>query len=56
MPPMDTGMAATLKDINICPMAMTIIGTHESRVPSSNVVEDVFRFAITLDSLVCGNH
>jgi hypothetical protein len=28
---MDTGMAETLKDINIWPMAMTIIGTHGSR-------------------------
>jgi hypothetical protein len=31
IPPMDTGMAETLKDINIWPMAITIIGTHESR-------------------------
>ena len=31
IPPMDTGMAETLKDISIWPMAMTIIGTHESR-------------------------
>src|SRR5262245_16601901 len=30
IPPMDTGMAATLKDISIWPMAMTIIGSHES--------------------------
>src|SRR5262245_48792269 len=35
IPPMDTGMADTLKDISIWPMAMTIIGSHESRTSVS---------------------
>src|SRR5262245_26412206 len=30
MPPIETGSAATLKDISICPMAMTIIGSHDA--------------------------
>src|SRR5215475_6817855 len=30
IPLIETGMAATLNDINICPMAMTIIGSHGS--------------------------
>jgi hypothetical protein len=34
MPLIETGMAATLNDINICPIAMTIIGNQGSCVSS----------------------
>ena len=30
IPPMDTGRAATLKDMSAWPMAMTIIGSHDA--------------------------
>ncbi len=47
MPPIDTGMAATLNDISICPMAMTIIGTQESRASLSMRAEDDLVCAMT---------
>lgn len=31
IPPMETGRAATLKDIRACPMAMTTMANHGSR-------------------------
>src|SRR5262245_27840358 len=38
IPPMETGMADTLNDISACPMAMTIIGSHEVRTSTSACV------------------
>jgi hypothetical protein len=35
IPPIDTGSADTLKEISAWPMAMAIIGTHESRTSAS---------------------
>src|SRR5262245_29773705 len=47
MPPIDTGMAATLKDISIWPMAMTIMGTHESRTSASAPAGETAAVAMT---------
>ena len=38
MPPIETGRAATLKDISVWPMAMTIIGSQDSWVSSASWV------------------
>ena len=38
MPDSETGSAATLKDISICPSAMAIIGTQDSRASAVAVL------------------
>src|SRR5262245_19830133 len=43
MPLMETGRAATLKDMSIWPMAMTIMGTHESCTSGAGPVVDAAR-------------
>jgi hypothetical protein len=48
IPPIDTGKAATLNDISICPMAITIIGTQESLASSKSPADEPVRFAIIL--------
>src|SRR5262249_26402883 len=50
IPPIDTGMAATLKDINIWPIAMTIMGTHEARTSASGVVVGTVSVAMVVRS------
>src|SRR5262245_9307593 len=39
IPLMETGRAETLKDISICAMAITIIGTHDSWTSSRSMAE-----------------
>ena len=48
MPLIETGMAATLNDINAWPMAMTIIGIHESRDSSAALPPDLFLGAMLI--------
>ena len=50
IPPMETGRAATLKDINAWPMAMTIIGSQESCPSSSAVLDEKVGVAMTSSS------
>src|SRR5262245_15170386 len=40
IPPIETGRAATLKDISICAMAITIIGTQDSWTSSRTPVAE----------------